>query len=150
MKFKQYLFLVFTIILFASCESKKSKMPVIGFVDAFEDATISQARTGFNDALKKNGFSEEQKNIKIEYRNAQGDIPTLTQIVNYFVSKKVDLMATCTTLATITAIQKTKTIPVFAMVSPTPERMNVISSTGVAPANLFGAVEELAYIDTSF
>ena len=36
------------------------------------------------------------------------------------------------------------------MVSPTPERMNVISSTGAAPANLFGAVEELAYIDTSF
>jgi len=123
---------------------------VVGFVDAFEDATISQARTGFTDALKKNGFSEDQKNIKIEYRNAQGDIPTLTQIVNYFISEKVDLLATCTTLSTITAIQKTKTIPVFAMVSPTPERMNVVSSTGVAPANLFGAVEELAYIDTSF
>jgi putative ABC transport system substrate-binding protein len=119
-------------------------------VDAFEDATISQARTGFTDALKKNGFSEDQKNIKIEYRNAQGDIPTLTQIVNYFISEKVDLLATCTTLSTITAIQKTKTIPVFAIVSPTPERMNVVSSTGVAPTNLFGAVEELAYIDTSF
>jgi putative ABC transport system substrate-binding protein len=36
------------------------------------------------------------------------------------------------------------------MVSPTPARMNVISSTGKSPANLFGAVEELAYIDTSF
>ena len=125
-------------------------MPVVGFVDAFEDATISQARTGFTDALKKNGYSEGQKNIKIEYRNAQGDIPTLTQIVNYFVSEKVDLLATCTTLSTITAIQKTKTIPIFAMVSPTPERMNVMSSTGKSPANLFGAVEELAYIDTSF
>ena len=125
-------------------------MPVVGFVDAFEDATISQARIGFTDALKKNGFNEDQKNVKIEYRNAQGDIPTLTQIVNYFVSQKVDLLATCTTLSTITSIQKTKTIPIFAMVSPTPARMNVISSTGAAPANLFGAVEELAYIDTSF
>ncbi len=123
---------------------------MVGFVDAFEDATISQARTGFTDALKKNGFSEEQKNIKIEYSNAQGDIPMLTQIVNHFISEKVDLLATCTTLSTITAIQKTKTIPVFAMVSPTPERMNVVSSTGATPANLYGAVEELAYIDTSF
>jgi putative ABC transport system substrate-binding protein len=149
MKLRKYLPLVFILFLFISCNSEKKDVPVVGFVDAFEDATISQARTGFTDALKKNGFSEEQKNIKIEYRNAQGDIPTLTQIVNYFVSEKVDLLATCTTLATITAIQKTKTIPVFAMVSPTPERMNVISSTG-APANLFGAVEELAYIDTSF
>src|SRR3954471_9194559 len=93
-------------ILFSCTPSKRSGAPVVGFVDAFEDATIAQARTGFVDALKKNGFSEEQKNVKIEYRNAQGDIPTLTQIVNYFVSEKVDLLATCTTLATITAIQK--------------------------------------------
>lgn len=150
MKLQKYLILIFALIFFVSCNSKKSNVPVIGFIDAFEDATISQARTGFTDALKKNGFSEDQKNIKIEYRNAQGDIPTLTQIVNYFISQKVDLLATCTTLSTITAIQKTKTIPVFAMVSPTPARMNVISSTGAAPANLFGAVEELAYIDTSF
>ena len=150
MKLQKYLPLILVLIFFVSCNSQKSNVPVVGFVDAFEDATISQARTGFTDALKKNGFSEDQKNIRIEYRNAQGDIPTLTQIVNYFVSEKVDLLATCTTLSTITAIQKTKTIPVFAMVSPTPERMNVISSTGAAPANLFGAVEELAYIDTSF
>ncbi|HTK21737.1 MAG TPA: ABC transporter substrate-binding protein [Mucilaginibacter sp.] len=150
MKLQKYLILILTLVFFVSCNSQKSNVPVVGFVDAFEDATISQARTGFTDALKKNGFSEDQKNIKIEYRNAQGDIPTLTQIVNYFISEKVDLLATCTTLSTITAIQKTKTIPVFAIVSPTPERMNVVSSTGVAPTNLFGAVEELAYIDTSF
>jgi putative ABC transport system substrate-binding protein len=150
MKLQKYLPLVFIVILFTSCHSEKSTVPVVGFVDAYEDATISQARIGFTDALKKAGFSEDQKNIKIEYRNAQGDIPTLTQIVNYFVSEKVDLLATCPTLSTITAIQKTKTIPIFAMVSPTPPRMNVMSSTGTSPANLFGAGEDLAYIDTSF
>lgn len=150
MKLQKYLPLIFVIIILISCNSEKKNVPVVGFVDAFEDATISQARTGFTDALKKNGFSEELKNIKIEYRNAQGDIPTLTQIVNYFVSEKVDLLATCTTLSTITAVQKTKTIPIFAMVSPTPERMKVLDESGKAPANLFGAVEELNYIDTSF
>lgn len=150
MKPYKFLVVIFILALFASCNSSKSTTPVVGFVDAFEDATIAQARTGFTDALKKNGFSEEQHTVKIAYRNAQGDIPTLTQIVNYFVAEKVDLLATCTTLSTITAIQKTKTIPIFAMVSPTPERMNVTSSTGKAPSNLFGAVEELAYIDTSF
>jgi putative ABC transport system substrate-binding protein len=150
MKLQKYLPLLFILILFVSCHSEKKTVPIVGFVDAFEDATISQARTGFTDALKKNGFSEAQKNIKIEYRNAQGDIPTLTQIVNYFVSEKVDLLATCTTLSTITAVQKTKTIPIFAMVSPTPERMKVLDGSSEAPANLFGAVEELNYIDTSF
>ena len=125
-------------------------MPVVGFVDAFEDATIAQARVGFTDALKKNGFSEEKKTVQIEYRNAQGNIPTLTQIVNYFVSENVDLLATCTTLATVTALQNTKSIPVFAMVSPVPSRMKVLDANGKAPANLFGVLEELNYIDTSF
>jgi putative ABC transport system substrate-binding protein len=150
MKLTKYLPLVFILIIFASCNSPKSTVPVVGFVDAFEDATISQARTGFTDALKKDGFSEDQKTVKIEYRNAQGDIPTLTQIVNYFISEKVSLLATCTTLSSLTAVQKTKTIPIFEMVSPTPARMNVIGADGKAPANLFGAVEDLQYIDTSF
>src|SRR3978361_1105144 len=150
MKLQKYLPVIFILSVFASCSSQKSNVPVVGFVDAFEDATISQARTGFTDALKKNGFSEDRKTVKIEYRNAQGDIPTLTQIVNYFVSEKVDLLATCTTLSTVTAVQKTKTIPIFEMVSPTPERMKVIDANGKAPANLFGACEDLPYIDTSF
>jgi putative ABC transport system substrate-binding protein len=147
----KYLFAAIFICCLAACQPKtKSTVPVVGFVDAFEDETISQARLGFVAALKDSGFSEDKKNIKIEYRNAQGDIPTLTQIVNYFISEPVDLLATCTTLSSVTAVQKTKTIPIFEMVSPTPARMNVLDASGKAPANLFGAVEDLEYIDTSF
>jgi putative ABC transport system substrate-binding protein len=151
MKLLKYLPAAFLLILLISCHSStKSTIPTIGFVDYFEDATISQARIGFVAALKQNGFSEDQKNIKIEYRNAQGSIPTLTQIVNYFITEPVDLLATCTTLSSVTAVQKTKTIPIFEMVSPTPERMKVLDASGKAPSNLFGAVEDLQYIDTSF
>jgi putative ABC transport system substrate-binding protein len=151
MKLLKYISAAFLFISIVSCHNAtKNSVPVIGFVDAFEDATIAQARVGFIAALKKNGFNEDDKNIKIEYRNAQGSIPTLTQIVNYFVSEPVDLLATCTTLSSVTAVQKTKTIPIFEMVSPTPERMKVLDGNGKAPANLFGAVEDLQYIDTSF
>jgi len=152
MKMLKYLplFCVLAVII-CSCNSNKEKaVPVIGFVDAFEDASIAPARAGFTDALAKNGFSERQKNVKIEYRNAEGSIPTLTQIVNYFVSEKVDLLATCTTLSTITAAQKTKTIPIFMMVSPTVKLMKLQDNGGKAQDNLFGAVEDLNYIDTSF
>lgn len=151
MKLLKPLFAATLLFILASCNNKnKSDIPVVGFVDAFEDATISQARSGFTNALKNNGFSEENGTVKIEYRNAQGSIPTLTQIVNYFVSAPVNLLATCTTLSTVTAVQKTKAIPIFAMVSPTPERMSVLTADGKAPTNLFGAVEDLNYIDTSF
>jgi putative ABC transport system substrate-binding protein len=46
-------------------------------------------------------------------------------------------------------VQNTKEIPVFMMVSPTPELMKV-NDNGKEPANLFGVGETLGYIDTSF
>ena len=141
------------IILFfflEACRSVDDHIPTIGFADAFEDNTIEQAKQGFLDALKKNGFSEEQKTIHLIYRNAEGNIPVLTQIIKYFISQKVALIATNPSLSTITAIQNTKDIPVFMMVSPTPALMKVMGSGGAAPANLFGVADELDYIDTSF
>lgn len=151
MKTAKLLLAALVITAVFSCKTnQKNGVPVVGFVDAFEDATISQAKDGFVAALKDNGFSEEKKNIEIKYSNAQGSIPTLTTIVNQFVSEQVDLLATSTTLSTVTAIQKTKTIPIFQMVSPTPERMKVADASGKGPANLFGTMEELNYIDTSF
>ncbi len=70
--------------------------------------------------------------------------------MKYFISEKVTLIATNPSLSTITAIQNTRDIPVFMMVSPTPQLMNVTDKQGNAPANLFGVAEDLAYIDTSF
>jgi putative ABC transport system substrate-binding protein len=150
MNLKKLLAQSLLVLCFAACQSEQDKVPTIGFIDAFEDATISRARDGFTDALKNNGFSEDEKTVKIIYRNAQGDIPTLTQIASYFISEKVNAIATSTTLSTIAATQKTRTIPVFMMVSPTPELMKLTDASGKAPANLFGVEEELAYIDTSF
>lgn len=144
------LFQLLLLLFFTACTGSQSDVPTVGFADAFEDSTIKQAKEGFLAALKEAGFSEEQKTMKFVYRNAQGDIPTLTQIVKYFISQNVTLLATCPSLPTITALQNTKDIPIFMMVAPTPELMNVQDAGGNAPANLFGVAENLAYIDTSF
>lgn len=142
--------ILLSLLLFAACRNAERSAPVVGFVEAFEDVTIARAREGFVQALADSGFREEDASIEIIYRNAQGDIPTLTQIVNYFITEKVDLLATSTTLSTITAIQRVKDIPVFMMVSPEPERMAVLNAEGEAPENLLGVGESLSYIDTSF
>ena len=136
--------------LFISCSSSTDEVPSIGFVDAFEDSTIEQAKEGFLAALKEGGFSEEDQTLEVIYRNAQGDIPTLTQIVKYFTTQNVKLIGSSPSLSTIAAIQNTKEIPIFMMVSPTPALMKVEDEQGNPPANLFGVGEELAYIDTSF
>ena len=142
--------LIIAVLFLSACNTANKGVPAIGFADAFEDNTIAQAKQGFFDALKKNGYSEEQKNIEVIYRNAQGDIPKLTLAIKYFISKNVTLIAASPSLSTITAIQNTKTIPVFMMVSPTPQLMQVVGDSGKAPANLFGVAETLGYIDTSF
>ena len=147
---KKIIQLLLVAVLLNSCGNSNKSVPVIGFADAFEDNTIAQAKQGFFDALKKNGFSEDQKTISVIYRNAQGDIPKLALSVKYFISQRVTLIATSPSLSTITAVQNTKVIPVFMMVSPSPELMNVTGDSGKAPLNLFGVGETLGYIDTSF
>ena len=82
------------ILLTASCTtppsgSQEKTVPVIGFIDYVEDATLAQAKMGFLNALRDSGFSEETGTLNIIYRNAQGDQPTLLQAVDYIVSKGV-------------------------------------------------------------
>lgn len=136
--------------LLGGCSEREEGIPLIGFVDAYEDSTLGLARDGFLDALDSAGFSEENGGIKVIYRNAQGNIPTLTQIVQYMIAQKVDILATCPSLATITALQATEEIPVCMMVSPEPSLMDLSDFDGRGPDNLFGVGEDLRYIDTAF
>jgi putative ABC transport system substrate-binding protein len=143
------LYIILFSIIFNSCNSSKSDGKIkIAFLDAFEDVTIDKAKQGFFVALKDSGFNPE-KNIDVIYRNAQGDIPILGQSVDYFISQKVALIVSNTTLSTITAVQKTNTIPVCMIVSPSPELAGLRSKDGKDPINLFGVYETLEYIDTA-
>lgn len=138
--------LIFAFIFSGCADSNPKNVPVIGYVSGFEDNTIDAARIGFIDALKAKGYSDSAGTVKIIYRNAQGSIPTVTQIVQYFISQNVVAIATNPSIPTIAALQQTKTIPVFMMVSPEPSLMHL----GNTPKNLLGVGDDLAYIDTSF
>jgi putative ABC transport system substrate-binding protein len=150
MKYFTIVFLLLCSILNYSCSSNKQKnIPTIGFLDAFKDETLEQAKNGFYKALEDQGFSEEKNTLKIIYRNAQGDFPTMVQTADYFISEEVDVIATNPTVATVSAIQKSKTIPVCMMVSPSPELAGLLDEKKNVPKNLFGVYETQDYIDTS-
>ncbi|MDW8301271.1 MAG: ABC transporter substrate binding protein [Bacteroidia bacterium] len=117
----------------------------IGFVQAIEDATLDEARKGYFDALAQEGYSEKLGNLEVIYQNAQGSIATLNTIQSYLVNKPVDILATNTTLATLSAINATKSIPIFMMVAPEPYLMQL----NTVPKNLSGTYETLDYIDTA-
>lgn len=141
--------LLFIFVLVSCSQQKQSSVAVIGYLDLLEDETLAQARKGFFVALKENGFSDKEGTLKIIYRNAHGDQPTLLQACDYLISQNPDLIATNPTLPTIVAVQKTKTIPLFMMVAPRPDIAGLTNKEGKYPANLFGVYETLEYIDTS-
>jgi putative ABC transport system substrate-binding protein len=134
-------------------DAGKGGRPVVGFVQFVEDQTVDEAKNGFYDALAEAGYSDTAGTATIIYRNAQGDFGTLSQILDYFKAQNVDIIGANTTVAMINAANKTSTIPIFMMVAPSPEIAGLTKpdSAGhpVPPANLSGAYETLAYIDTS-
>lgn len=146
--------LLFAVFCITACrpsdkQISSDSVPIIAFIDFVEDATLAQARKGFFDALAKGGFSEDSSTLRVISRNAQGDQPSLLQIVDYVISVKPSLIATNTTLATVNTVQRTRDIPVFMMVSPRPDIAGLAAGDGSYPSNLFGVYETLDYIDTS-
>lgn len=144
------LLILFSALLVAACRPSQQGVPVVGFVEAFEDATISRAYEGFVQALRDSGYQEVDGTLKIIHRNAQGDAATLNQIISYFNAQQVDLIGTSTTLATLAAVQRITDIPVFQTVTAMPDILGLQGAGNKRPANLFGTGENLNYIDTSF
>jgi putative tryptophan/tyrosine transport system substrate-binding protein len=148
-KLCSFILIFFLLIQFSCSDSKRTGIPTVGFIDLLTDETLNQAKRGFFTALKDQGFDPMQNTLKIIYRNAQNDQPALIQACDYLIAQSPDLIATNPTLSTITVVQKQKTIPVFMMVSPSPELMNLTDDSGKGPPNLFGTYETLEYIDTA-
>ncbi|MBL0340409.1 MAG: ABC transporter substrate-binding protein [Bacteroidetes bacterium] len=150
---KYFILTCFVISLFLACTNplidSRKKVPVIGFLDFIQDPTIELAKQGFFDALREQGFSEVDSTIQVVYANAQGDIPTLNQSCDYILSKEPDLIGTNVTLSTITAVKRTKSVPIFMMVAPRPDIAGLTAVDGKPPANLYGVYETLDYIDSA-
>lgn len=142
-----------SICIIISCSNisgdSQNKIPVIGFLDFIRDPTIELAKKGFFDALRLQGYSESDSTITVVYANAEGDIPTLNQSCDFILSKNPDLIGTNVTLATITAVKRTQSVPVFMMVAPRPDIAGLTGRDGKAPANLSGVYETLDYIDSA-
>ena len=134
-----------------SCQSTQEnrEMPVIGFLDAFEDETLAKANEGFFDALAAGGFSEKDSTLKVIYRNAQGDMTTLVQAVDYMIDQNVAVIAANPTTSTINAVQRTRNIPVCMMVCSHPSMLSLVDDQGRYPANLFGVYDTQDYVGTS-
>jgi putative ABC transport system substrate-binding protein len=132
-----FCFILLLLVLLSGCAGKKADgLYTIGMVQITEDPMLDLARNSVLAALKEEGF-EEGKNIRIEYENAQGEIPNITLILKKFVSQKVNMIITNSTPCMAAAAHAVRDIPVVFTVAFSPEQIGIKDP----PANLTGAYD---------
>ena len=100
----------------AARAQQAEKLPTIGFLGA-SPSIESQRVAAFVQRLRELAWVDG-RNLAIEYRWAEGSTERFVEITTEFVRRKVDVIVTVTTPATLAAKQATAVIPiVFAVVS---------------------------------
>jgi len=119
-------------LLIACGGSTKSNLYKIGFIQITENPLLDEARTALIATLQDSGLVDGD-NIKILYRNAQGEISNISLILQSFRAAKVDLVITNGTPCMVAAVQAFHDIPVVFTVAFSPEQIGLtLTSSNVA------------------
>lgn len=120
-----------------SGESEQSNLTKIGITQIVEHPALDSSREGFLAALKDNGY-EENKNIKVDFQNAQGDMPITQTIAKKFVDDKVDMIFAISTPSAQAAYNVTKEIPILITAVTDPVAAELVASLKNSGNNITG------------
>jgi putative ABC transport system substrate-binding protein len=113
MKSKTTVFFIAGLILLCSCGQKQPDSQIhIGLVQFASNVFLDQTRDGFVRALADSGYNSG-KNIRLDLRNAQGDMGTLQLIMKKFLDDRVDLIVAISTPSLQAAFNATDCIPII-------------------------------------
>ena len=129
------------ILVFAGCGSSPQETGEphykIGIVQLVEHSALDDASRGFVDGLKARGF-EEGKNVAIDRQNAQADQSNLQNIVQRFISDKVNLICAIATPSVQSAANATKEIPIVGTAVTDYVSAKVVQSSEMPGGNVTG------------
>ena len=128
--------MVFSSFLFA-CSHKDSDVKTIGVLQYMEHGALDAAYEGFIVGLAEKGYIEGE-NIKIDLKNAQGDLTTAQTIANQYVSDDVDMMFAIATQAVQSAYNATKDIPILMTAVTDPVEAGVVKDWNQSGTNVTG------------
>lgn len=135
-----------------SGEESKDKVIKIGVTQIVEHDALDSARKGFIKALEDKNY-KDGSNIKIDFQNAQNDMPTTQTIAEKFVNDNVDLIlaiATPSAQAVFNATQKAKKdIPILITAVTDPVQAGLVKSLEKSETNVTGTSDALP-IDGQF
>lgn len=133
-------------------DGAKKDIVKIGITQIVEHPALDSAREGFVAALKDKNYVDGE-NIKIDFQNAQGDMPTTQTIAEKFVNDDADLIlaiATPSAQAAYNATQKAnKDIPILITAVTDPVNAGIVKSLDKPGTNVTGT-SDAAPMDAQF
>lgn len=112
-------------------------MTKIGVIQLAEHPALDQSYEGFMKALEDGGFVVDT-NLKVDYKNAQGEVSNCETIATKFVNDKVDLMLAIATNAAQACANATDSIPVVLTAVTDPEHSGLVESNALPGGNVTG------------
>ncbi|MDI6878422.1 MAG: ABC transporter substrate-binding protein [Desulfitobacteriaceae bacterium] len=116
------------------------KMIKVGIIQIVEHPALDAARQGFLETLKANGY-EEGKNLKVEYKNAQGDASTLNTIAQQFASDKLDIVLAIATPSAQAMAGASKDVPILITAVTDPVAAKLVNSNEKPGTNVTGTTD---------
>src|SRR5215472_8220893 len=125
--------------LAASSQQAKTTVPRIGWLVTGSPTSYRLSLAAFRDGLKTLGYVEG-KNIRIEYRWAEGNVARLAELANELVQQNVDVILAGGSVGAEAAKQVTSVIPIVAAGVTDLVEIGLVASLARPGGNLTGFV----------
>jgi putative tryptophan/tyrosine transport system substrate-binding protein len=129
------------VVLWSSSHAEESKkLARIGFLAGTARASATEKGANFAvflEALRELGYAEG-KNVVFQYRNAQGNLQTVPQLVKELVDLNVDVFVSTNPTAIRAAKEMTKSISIVMIITQDPVATGIINSLAHPGANVTG------------
>ncbi|MGQ0545696.1 MAG: ABC transporter substrate-binding protein [Betaproteobacteria bacterium] len=123
-----------------------SKIPRIGFLGNSTPALEANLVGPFGDGLRSLGYVEGQ-DILIEYRWAEGNYARFPGLIDELIARKVEVIVTAGTPATIAVKKATTTVPLVMIAVGDPVGTGIVPSLRLPGGNITGLTSISAELD---